>query len=606
MAEPTSYDTLPQSSWHNSDNMTEETPNSSSNDNVVPAVEPPNSNNNPQQQQPPNETATTVVTTVNARELTYAVDSYYAIVQPVFITMILAALSAVYINTPESSAATEQALNVYTVIDTEPDDNGESSASQIGTSVVNALVIVSVIGALTFVIVLLYKYRCMKCLIGYMVVSSALLLGFLAAQMLQVAIDKYQWTAIDKVSFWFVMYNFAITGCVAIFAPMGAVPRYVSQGYLIATSVIVAWQLSHFSETLAWALLVMLALYDLFAVLTPCGPLKALVNLMQREDAPDMPGLLYEASLPNAAQQQQRNNNNNRSNHSSTQQQQQHRPSVGGDTASETEDEEEPRRQEAPIPEAASTPNNDTEPVTVPSSSSSSSPLVQASIHDHETSSSSSSNNNNNAQQEIEFVTSQVPLALAKLYKIRLLHDPQPYWITGNDPVDYTPQQLTELVDVVFDARGGRIVPTATLDDAPAAYRRNSDREETRYTIVGSRGEHRRVLFVNREGRIFEDLRVQNEEEERKERTSIKLGLGDFIFYSILVSKAALYSFTTFAVCSLAILAGLGLTLLLLAMYGKALPALPISIALGVIFYLTTRFMAEPWVHEIFLEQVYV
>jgi len=67
-----------------------------------------------------------------------------------------------------------------------------------------------------------------------------------------------------------------------------------------------------------------------------------------------------------------------------------------------------------------------------------------------------------------------------------------------------------------------------------------------------------------------------------------------------------LYSFTAFAVCSLAILAGLGLTLLLLAVYGKALPALPISIALGVVFYLTTRFLAEPWVQAIFLAQVYV
>ena len=46
----------------------------------------------------------------------------------------------------------------------------------------------------------------------------------------------------------------------------------------------------------------MLALYDLCAVLTPCGPLKALVNLMQAKDAPEMPGLLYEAHLPAGTQ----------------------------------------------------------------------------------------------------------------------------------------------------------------------------------------------------------------------------------------------------------------------------------------------------------------
>jgi presenilin 1 len=51
-----------------------------------------------------------------------------------------------------------------------------------------------------------------------------------------------------------------------------------------------AWQLSKFDEWTGWCLLVSLAAYDLCAVLTPCGPLKALVNLMQQQDAPPMPG----------------------------------------------------------------------------------------------------------------------------------------------------------------------------------------------------------------------------------------------------------------------------------------------------------------------------
>ena len=42
----------------------------------------------------------------------------------------------------------------------------------------------------------------------------------------------------------------------------------------------------------------LLALYDLCAVLTWCGPLKLLVNLMSKDGAPSMPGLLYEGTLP--------------------------------------------------------------------------------------------------------------------------------------------------------------------------------------------------------------------------------------------------------------------------------------------------------------------
>mmetsp|Transcript_12165 Transcript_12165/g.18374 ORF Transcript_12165/g.18374 Transcript_12165/m.18374 type:complete len:124 (-) Transcript_12165:140-511(-) len=77
---------------------------------------------------------------------------------------------------------------------------------------------------------------------------------------------------------------------------------------------------------------------------------------------------------------------------------------------------------------------------------------------------------------------------------------------------------------------------------------------------------------------------------------SIKLGLGDFVFYSVLVSRAATYGFTTFMSCYLVILGGLGMTLVLLAVFRKALPALPISIFLGIAFYLCTRFFIVPFV----------
>lgn len=77
---------------------------------------------------------------------------------------------------------------------------------------------------------------------------------------------------------------------------------------------------------------------------------------------------------------------------------------------------------------------------------------------------------------------------------------------------------------------------------------------------------------------------------------SIKLGLGDFIFYSVLVGRAAMYDFMTVYACYLAIIGGLGVTLMLLALYQKALPALPVSILLGVLFYILTRLLLEVFV----------
>lgn len=79
---------------------------------------------------------------------------------------------------------------------------------------------------------------------------------------------------------------------------------------------------------------------------------------------------------------------------------------------------------------------------------------------------------------------------------------------------------------------------------------------------------------------------------------AIKLGLGDFIFYSVLVGRAAMYDFMTVYACYLAIVAGLGITLILLALYQKALPALPVSVLLGVLFYVLTRVFLEEFVVE--------
>jgi len=76
----------------------------------------------------------------------------------------------------------------------------------------------------------------------------------------------------------------------------------------------------------------------------------------------------------------------------------------------------------------------------------------------------------------------------------------------------------------------------------------------------------------------------------------IKLGLGDFVFYSVLVGRAAMYDLMTVYACYLAIISGLGCTLILLSVCRRALPALPISIMLGVIFYFLTRLLMEPFI----------
>ena len=53
------------------------------------------------------------------------------------------------------------------------------------------------------------------------------------------------------------------------------------------------------------------------------------------------------------------------------------------------------------------------------------------------------------------------------------------------------------------------------------------------------------------------------------------------------------------------IIAGLGITLLCLAVYKRALPALPFSIALGVLFYFVTRIVTEPFVVNLTVHYIF-
>lgn len=155
--------------------------------------------------------------------------------------MTLSALSVIFVNNAQTIQDGEAELAAaYQVFDTE----NATGSEKLTLSLVNSLIMVTVIGAMTFVIVFLYKFRFMKCLIGYMMMSSACLLGVLGGNLWYTAIEIYRW-AIDNFTFAMAVYNFCIVGVIAIFWAKG-VPTYVTQGYLVATSVILAWQLAHF------------------------------------------------------------------------------------------------------------------------------------------------------------------------------------------------------------------------------------------------------------------------------------------------------------------------------------------------------------------------
>lgn len=111
-------------------------------------------------------------------------------------------------------------------------------------------------------------------------------------------------------------------------------------------------------------------------------------------------------------------------------------------------------------------------------------------------------------------------------------------------------------------------------------------------------------------GRRLRRRQVQRDEDEVDDPyelgipSAVKLGLGDFIFYSVLVGRASLYDWLTVYSSFIGVIAGLGITLWLLAVAKKALPALPVSIALGIVFYFLTRATLEAFVAPPFIALV--
>jgi presenilin 1 len=458
--------------------------------------------------------------------------------------MILSALAVVFVNNDDTvEQGAEQMAQAYQVWKI---DSASSVGENIGLALANGLVMVSAICLMTFVIVLLYRYECMKCLIGYMMLCSTTLLGFLGGHMYWVAIQIYR-LPVDKLSYFLGLWNFAAVGVLAIFFGKG-MSKTLTQGYLIATSVILAWHLDYFDDYTTWTLLFMLALYDLCAVLTPCGPLKALVNLMSRDDAPEMPGLLYEADLPPEARRPGTRNNSNTSAQSSAA-----RPKEKTGDGVIKRDEESESTMEIPLAIARV---YNLPVLSIPS------------------------------QSEATFGTSK---ASGKASSAPLLN--------GNDtdgpniPENPSPAQLIADVIVRLPQQGGKIEKLKRKGDVM-------------YMERDRHGTPKRVLNIDRLGRVFAESSEEFDADENK--NTIRLGLGDFIFYSLLVSKAAQYSFTTFVACVLVILSGLGGTLVLLSVFHHALPALPISICLGIFFYFVTRAFMEPWVEAVLIKPYYV
>lgn len=217
-----------------------------------------------------------------------------AILKPVAITMLLVIWAVRVIVTPTAKSFTQIAAvsQVYDVYQSAP--SVAITPLAIVGALGNAVVFVVLIVVVTVVFVILYKYRCMKLIYGWLIMSSGLMLLAFGSIIFYFMISAYN-LPIDIFTFGIFMWNFSVVGVVAVFFHG---PQRVNQGYLIFISAFLAIFFTRLPEWTTWAILAAVAVYDLFAVLCPKGPLKVLVDLAQERQEP-IPALLYNGSVFN-------------------------------------------------------------------------------------------------------------------------------------------------------------------------------------------------------------------------------------------------------------------------------------------------------------------
>lgn len=399
-------------------------------------------------------------------------DEIVRIIIPVSICMFLVLVLVSLLNGGDSDSNGLSITTMATVAYTE--NTSDSIWDKLKGAILNSLVFVAVVTVVTFFLVLLFYFRCTKFLKYYMGFSAFLVLSFMGGEIALLLIEDFSFP-IDSITFVVLLFNFTIVGVLAVF--MSKMAILITQSYLVAIGVLVAYWFTLLPEWTTWVLLIAMALYDLAAVLLPGGPLRLLVELAMSRDE-DIPALVYEA-----------------------------RPIIAIDTSGEGH-----RRV-----------------------------WRDPSIENRVVTSDTSSNSGLNSTLDTNLSTD-------------------------------------------FDENGSNLV-----DAEEGRQVSNEDSE-----LVAPLIQHRIHVRTNDQTSTDQNLAIEGI--GLGSSGAIKLGLGDFIFYSVLVGRAAMYDFMTVYACYLAIVAGLGITLILLAFYRKALPALPVSIFLGVLFYLLTRFLLEVFV----------
>jgi presenilin 1 len=157
-----------------------------------------------------------------------------------------------------------------------------------------ALIIIGIIAVATCLLVIFVYYGCIKFLYIYLFITVICVFSLLNISILSMVIAQLN-SSIDWLTIIFYVYNILT---IAILSMFWFSPDIIKQIVTIYQCIImVLYVLKIAPEWIAWALLPLLAIWDMIAVLLPFGPLYLLINLFQKRKLEVPPMMIYTTAL---------------------------------------------------------------------------------------------------------------------------------------------------------------------------------------------------------------------------------------------------------------------------------------------------------------------